>query len=160
MSAHALDRIVGLSEPLAPCSFALRSSLWVEPAYLCTFSIVPKALPWPVLGFKFLCDGVTLFGSSVHTYVCTRSDRRFSLGVVWLCVPSQWVHPVGSCICFSYVHDRFVGTFCCWLLHPCLACHTALDSGLSPSGLICCYALSSSFVDYSPLVVHPSVACP
>ena len=77
MPVHVLDRIVGLPEPLVPSSFAMRSPLWVEPAYLCTYSIVTKALPWPVLGFKFLRDGVTLLGSSVHTCVCTRSDRRF-----------------------------------------------------------------------------------
>ena len=55
--AHALDRIVGLPEPLAPSSFTMRSPLWVEPAYLCTYSIVTKTLPWPVLGFKFFRDG-------------------------------------------------------------------------------------------------------
>ena len=81
-SAHALDRIVGFPEPLVPSSFALRSPLWVEPAYLCACSIVPKALTWPVLRFKFLRDGVTLLGSSVHTWVCTRLERRFFLGFV------------------------------------------------------------------------------
>ena len=70
-SAHALDRIVGFPEPLTPSSFAMRSPLWVEPAYLCACSIVTKALTWPVLRFKFLRDGVTVLGLSVHTWVCT-----------------------------------------------------------------------------------------
>ena len=82
MPVHALDRIVGLPEPLTPSSFAMRSPWWVELAYLCSCSIVTKALTWIVLGFKFLRDGVTLLGSSVHTYVCNRSERRFLLGFV------------------------------------------------------------------------------
>ena len=76
MPAHALYWIVGLPEPLTPSSFAMRSPLWVELAYLCTYSIVAKALPWLVLGFKFLRDGVTLLGLSVHTCVCTVLDRN------------------------------------------------------------------------------------
>ena len=42
--------------------------------------------------FVFLHNGVTLTGSSVDTYICTRSKRRFSLGFVWHCVSSQWGH--------------------------------------------------------------------
>ena len=76
---HALDRIVGLPEPLTPSSFAMRSLWWVELAYLCSCSIVTKALTWIVLGFKFLCDGVTLLGSSVHIYECTRSEQRYPI---------------------------------------------------------------------------------
>ena len=76
-SAYALDRIVGIPEPLISSSFAMGSPLWVDLVYLCTCSVVTKALTWPVRGFKFLRDGVTLLGSSVHTFVCTRSDRRF-----------------------------------------------------------------------------------
>ena len=77
-----VDRIVGFPEPLAPSSFVMRSPSWVEPAYLCACSIVTKALTWPVLRFKLLRDEVTLLGSSVHTWVCTRSVRRFLLGFV------------------------------------------------------------------------------
>ena len=43
---HALDRIVGLPEPLTPSSFAMRSPWWVELAYFCSCSIVTKALTW------------------------------------------------------------------------------------------------------------------
>ena len=91
---------------------------------------------------------------SILLYVLDRI-KGFYLNCSGFQVLSRWVHPVGSCIRFLYVHDRFEGSFCCWLLCPCLACHMALNSRLSSSGLICCYALSSSFVGYSPLVVHP-----
>ena len=34
LSVYVLDRIVGFPEPLFSSSFTMRSSLWVEPAYL------------------------------------------------------------------------------------------------------------------------------
>ena len=49
---------------------------------------------------------------------------------------------------YSYVLDWIEGTSCCWLLRPCLALRMPFDSGLSSSGLICCYALSSSVVAF------------
>ena len=159
----------------------MRSPLWVEPAYLCTYSIVMKALTWPVLRFKFLRDGVT------------RSERRFSFGFVWICVPSRWGLPfrvecpylcmssIGwkDLTCLFWVSSSFAIGSPCRVVYPfflrtrsvhrnflllaaaplpCLPHGTC--SGLSPSGLIHCYALSSSFVDFGPLVVHPSVVCP
>ena len=60
VSSYVLDRIVGFPEPLFSSSFAMRSPLGVESAYLCTYSIGSKVLTWLVLGFMFLCDGVTL----------------------------------------------------------------------------------------------------
>ena len=81
--AHTLDWIVGLPEPFAPSSFAMRTSFWVETVYLFKYSIITKALTWPVLGFKFLRDGVTLFGSSVHTFC------MYSIGTkvfTWFCL--------------------------------------------------------------------------
>ena len=44
MPVHALDQIVGFPEPLTPSSFAMRSPWWVKLAYLCSCSIVMKAL--------------------------------------------------------------------------------------------------------------------
>ena len=153
MPVHTLDRIIGLPEPLPPSSFAIRSPWWVELAYLCSCSIVTKALTWVVLGFKFLRDGVTLLGSSVHTHVytvldrnegfylvlscyvflrggvpllwlsgltfiCPRSERRFSLGFLWLCVPSRWGHPFrveGSYLCVYSIATK-VFTWVCLAL--------------------------------------------
>ena len=55
------------------------SPLWVEAAYLCTYSIGTKVLTWLVLGFKFIRDGVTLLGRvSVSLYVLDRNEG-FSL---------------------------------------------------------------------------------
>ena len=62
MTAYVLDRIIGFLEPLFYSSFAMRSPLWVESAYLCTYSIRTKVLTWLVLGFNCLRDGVTLLG--------------------------------------------------------------------------------------------------
>ena len=111
----------------------MRSPLWVEPAYLCTYSIVTKALPWPVLGFKLLRDGGHPFRVECPC-LCMYSIGTKLLVCSGFQVPSRTVHPVGSCIRISYLRDRFVGTFCCCLLCPGLACHMALDSGLSHSG--------------------------
>ena len=62
VSVYVLDRIVDFPEPLFSSSFAMRSPLWVEFAYLCTYSIGMKVLTWLVLGFKFLRNGVTFLG--------------------------------------------------------------------------------------------------
>ena len=56
-SAHALDLIVGFPEPLAPSSFTMRSPLWVESAYLCTYSIITKALLGLFLGSSSFAMG-------------------------------------------------------------------------------------------------------
>ena len=91
--AYVLDRIVGFPEPLFSSSFAMRSPLWVESAYLCTYSIGTKVLTWLVLGFKFLRDGVTLLGRvSVPLYVLDRNEG-FNLFFSGFRVPSRWGHP-------------------------------------------------------------------
>ena len=46
VSVDILDRIVGFPESLFSSSFAMRSPLWVESAYLCTYSIGTKVLTW------------------------------------------------------------------------------------------------------------------
>ena len=93
VSAYILDWIVGFPEPLFYSSFAMRSPLWVESAYLCTYSIRMKVLTWLVLGFKFLRDGVTLLGRvSVPLYVLDRNEG-FNLFFSEFRVPSRWGHP-------------------------------------------------------------------
>ena len=80
MSAYVPDRIVGLSESLFSSSFAMRSPLKVESAYLCTYSIETKVVTWLVLGFIVLRDGVTLLGRvSILLYVLDRNEG-FHLG--------------------------------------------------------------------------------
>ena len=128
MSAYVLDRIVGFPESLFSCSFAMRSPLGVESAYLCTYSIETKVVTWLVLGFMFLRDGVTLWvecpyfcmysiGTKVFTWVF--SDFEFLRDGVTL---FRVEYP------YSYVLDRIEGTSCCWLLRPCLAYHLIYDS--------------------------------
>ena len=75
VSVYVLDWIVGFPEPLFSSSFAMRSPLWVESAYLCTYSTGRKVLTWLVLGFKFLRDGVTLLGQ-VSVFIRPQSDGR------------------------------------------------------------------------------------
>ena len=88
MPAYVLDRIVGFPEPLFSRSFAMRSPLWVESAYLCTYSIGTKVLTWLVLGFKFLREGVTLLGRvSVPLSVLDRNEG-FNLFFSGFRVPS------------------------------------------------------------------------
>ena len=80
MSAYVLDRIVGFPESLFSSYFAMRSSLGVESAYLCTYSIETKVVTWLALGFMFLRDGVTLLGRvSMLLYVLDRNEG-FLLG--------------------------------------------------------------------------------
>ena len=80
VSASVLDRIVGFPESLFSSSFAMRSPLGVESAYLCTYSIETKVVTWLVLGFMFLRDGVTLLGRvSILLYVLDRNEG-FHLG--------------------------------------------------------------------------------
>ena len=80
VSAYILDRIVGFPEPLFSSSFAMRSPLGVKSAYLCTYAIETKVFTWLVLGFKFLCDGVTLLGQvPILLYVLDRNEG-FQLG--------------------------------------------------------------------------------
>ena len=85
VSVCVLDRIVGFPEPLFFSSFGMRSPLWVESAYLCTYSIGMKVLTWLVLGFKFLRDGVTLFRVEYpYSYVL---DRIEGTPCCWLLRP-------------------------------------------------------------------------
>ena len=76
MSVYVLDRIVGFPEPLFSSSFAMMSPLWVESAYLCTYSIGTKILTCLVLGFKFLCDGVTLLGSNIRIHASSIRSKE------------------------------------------------------------------------------------
>ena len=57
VSAYVLDRIVGFPEPLFSSSFAMRSPLEVESAYLCTYSIGTKVLTWVFSDFEFFAMG-------------------------------------------------------------------------------------------------------
>ena len=75
VSAYVLDRIIGFPEPLFSSSFAMRSPLGVESAYLCTYSIKMKVFTWLVLGFMFLRNGVTLLGRvSILLYVLDQNE--------------------------------------------------------------------------------------
>ena len=95
VSVYVLDRIVGFPEPLFSSSFAMRSPVWVESAYLCTYLIRTKVLTWLVLGFKFLRDGVTLLGRvSVPLYVLDRNEGFNLVFFSAFRVPSRWGHPV------------------------------------------------------------------
>ena len=140
---------------LAMCSFTMGFPFYGRVAIPMYVLDRNEGFTWVSLALcSFAMESPFQGQGSIPVYVLDRIEG-FHLNCSGFQVPSRWVHPVGSCIRFLYVHDRFVGTFCCWLLRPCLACHMALDSGLSSSGLICCYVFSSSFVGYSPLVVHP-----
>ena len=159
--AHALDRIVGLPEPLTPSSFAMRSPLWVELAYLCSCSIVTKALTWTVLGFKFLRNGVTLLGSSVHTCICTRSEQRF-LAMCSFMMGSPFY---GRVAIPMYVLDRNKGFHL-----VCLAlCSFAMRSPFQSRGSIplCMYSIKTKVFTWLCLALcsfmmgHPfRVECP
>ena len=108
MSAYVLNGIVGFSESLFSSSFAMRSSLGVESAYLCTYSTETKVVTWLVLAFMFLRDGVTLRGRvSILLYVLDRNEGFLS---VFFCfrVPSRWGHPfLGSSI---RIHKSSIGS--------------------------------------------------
>ena len=96
--------------------------MWVESAYLCTYSIGMKVLTWLVLGFKFLRDGVTLLGRvSVPLYVL---DRNEGFNLLFF-LDFEFLRDGASLFrveyLYSYVLDRIEGTSCCWLLRPCLA---------------------------------------
>ena len=120
-SVYVLDRIVGFPEPLFSSTFAMRSPLWVESAYLCTYSIGTKVLTLLVLGFKFLRDGVTLLGRvSVPLYVLDRNEG-FNLFFSAFLVLRDGVTLFRVEYPYSCVLDRIEGTPCCWLLRPCLA---------------------------------------
>ena len=121
VSVYVLDRIVDFPGPLFSSSFAMMSPMWVESAYLCTYSIGTKVLTWLVLGFKFLHDGVTLLGRvSVPLYVLDRNEGLtcFFLHFEFL---RDGVTLFRVAYPFSCVFDRIEGTPCCWLLRPCLA---------------------------------------
>ena len=122
VSVYVLDRIVGFPEPLFSSSFAMRSPLWVESAYLCTYLVRTKVLTWLVLGFKFLRDGVTLLGRvSVPLYVLDRNEGfplDFFLQFEFL---RDGVTLFRVEYPYSCILDRIEETPCCWLLRPCLA---------------------------------------
>ena len=122
MSVYVLDRIVGFPEPLFSSSFAMRSPLWVESEYLCTYSIGTKVLTWLVLGFKFLRDGVTLLGRvSVPLYVL---DWNKFFHLVFFCILNSFA--MGSpCLGLSIrIHASLIGSKellvagCCALALP------------------------------------------
>ena len=113
VSVYVLDRIVGFSEPVFSSSFAMISPLWVESAYLGTYSIGTNVLICLVLGFKFLCDGVTLLGRvSVPLCVLNRNEG-FSLFFSAFRVSSRWGHPVRVEYPYSCILDPIEGTPCC-----------------------------------------------
>ena len=135
-SAYVLDRIVGFPEPLFSSSFAMRSLLWVESAYLCPYSMGTKVLTWLVLGLKFLRDGVTLLGRvSVPLYVLNRNEG-FNLGFFGFSSSFAMRSPfLGSSIC---IHTSLIGSKellvagCCTLALL-VACHLTVDCLLASS---------------------------
>ena len=69
---------------LSLCSFAMGSPFQGRgsiPVYVLDLN---EGFPLGLSGIVFLHDGATLLGSNVHTFVCTRSDRRFSLELFWV----------------------------------------------------------------------------
>ena len=64
--------------------------------------------------------------------------------------------------CLLCLLPSHVCLFSSWLatglLCPCLGWHMTHDNGLSPFGLICCYAMSPVKLTQSPLVIQPPFA--
>ena len=120
---------------------------WGSSLRACIRTRSDRRLSWTLV-YWFLRNEVTL-----GDWVCVpRYELDWNEGLTWLVLGFKFLRDgvtlLGSCLHFSYVLDRIEGTSCCWLLRPCLSWRMPFDSGLSPSGLICCYALSSSFVDF------------